>query len=156
MANFNVAAVNALVASTESIAMKTGQFRSVNFHEPKSAPGSGLRLAIWAQSIEPIGAASGLAGTSGYVVLYARIYGSMLAKPEDEIDPKVMTAATVLVGAYSADFTLGGTVRNIDLLGMYGEKLGAQAGYVTIGGSMYRVMTVTLPCIINDLWEQTP
>jgi len=154
MANFDAAAVNALIASTESIAMKTGQFRSVNFHEPKAAPGNGLRLAIWVQEIEPVGAASGLSATSGYVTLYARIYGNMLQKPEDEIDPRILTAATVLIGAYSADFTLGGTIRNIDLLGAYGQKLGAQAGYVTIGGSMYRVMTVTVPCVINDLWTQ--
>lgn len=151
---FDVAAVNALVASTESIAMKTGQFRSVNFHEPKAAPGNALRCSIWAQSIEPIALASGLASTSGYVVLNARIYGNMLQKPEDEIDPRLMTAATVLLGAYSADFTLGGTVRNIDLLGQYGQKLGAVAGYVTIGGTMYRIMTLTVPCVVNDMWEQ--
>jgi hypothetical protein len=154
MANFDTAAVNALVSASESIALRTGQFRSVNFHEPKAAPGSGVRLAIWVQSIEPIAQASGLADTSGYVVLYARVYGNMLANPEDEIDPRVLTAVTVLIGAYSADFTLGGTVRNIDLLGMYGEKLGGQAGYITIGGSMYRVMTVTVPCVVNDMWTQ--
>ena len=90
---FDAAAVRTLVAKVESVAMKTGQFRTVNFHEPKSAPASGLRLAIWAQSIEPLGAASGLNATSGYVVLDARIYGNMLQKPEDEIDPRVMTAA---------------------------------------------------------------
>ena len=152
---FDAAAVRTLVAKVESVAMKTGQFRTVNFHEPKSAPASGLRLAIWAQSIEPLGAASGLNATSGYVVLDARIYGNMLQKPEDEIDPRVMTAATVLLAAYSADFTLGGTVRNVDLTGMYGVKLGAQAGYVTIDSKMFRVMTVTVPCVINDLWSQT-
>lgn len=154
MSNFDGAAVRTLVAKVESIAMATGQFRSVNFHEPKSAPGSGLRCAIWADTIEPIARASGLADTSGYVVVLARVYGNMLQKPEDEIDPRIMTAATVLVGAYSADFTLGGTVRNIDLLGAYGKTLGAQAGYITIGGSMYRVMTVTVPCVINDMWTQ--
>lgn len=154
MANFNAAAVNALVASLEQVSMKTGQFRSVNFHEPKAAPGHGLRLAIWAQDIEPIAAASGLASTSGYVVVYARIYGNMLQKPEDEIDPRILTAVTALIGAYSADFTLGGTVRNVDLLGEYGQQLGAKAGYVTIGGSMFRVMTVTVPVVINDMWTQ--
>jgi hypothetical protein len=151
---FDQAAVNALIDGVASIAMKTGAFRSVNTHEPKAAPGSGLRLAIWAQEIAPIAGASGLASTSGYVVLNARAYGNMLAKPEDDTDPRLMTAMTVLIGAYSADFTLGGLVRNIDLLGMYGSKLGAQAGYLTIAGAMYRVMTVTVPCIVNDMWEQ--
>jgi hypothetical protein len=154
MANFGAAAVQSLVAQAESMAMATGQFRSVNFHEPKSSPGTGLRLALWVQSIEPGAAASGLASTTGYVVLNARVYGNMLMKPEDEIDPRIMTAMTALLGAYSADFTLGGTIRNIDLLGEYGQRLTAVAGYVTIGGSMYRVMTLTLPCIVNDCWMQ--
>ena len=109
---FNQAAVSDLVARLESIAMVANVFRTVNFHEPKSAPGTGLRLAIWCQSIEPLAKASGLASTSGYVVCSARVYGNMLAKPEDEIDPRIMTAMTTLIGAYSADFILGGTLRN--------------------------------------------
>ena len=145
---FNAAAVNALIDGVASIAMDTGAFRSVNTHEPKSAPGSGLRLAIWAQTVEPIAAASGLASTSGYVVLQARAYGNMLQKPEDEIDPRLMTAATVLIGAFSADFTLGGLVRNVDL------PVRAEQVDVTIGGTMYRIFTVTVPCVVNDMWEQ--
>ena len=151
---FNQAAVIDLVARLESIAMVANVFRTVNFHEPKSAPGTGLRLAIWCQSIEPIAKASGLASTSGYVVCSARVYGNMLAKPEDEIDPRIMTAMTTLIGAYSADFTLGGTIRNLDLLGAYGQKLAAQAGDVAIGSHMYRQMTLTVPCVIDDLWTQ--
>lgn len=151
---FDEAAVDALVNAAASIAMKTNKFRSVSTHEPKSAPGSGLRLAIWAQEITPLPGASGLDSTSGYVTLNARAYGNMLAKPEDEIDPRLMSAAAVLIGAYSADFTLGGLVRNIDLLGMYGQRLGSQAGYLTIAGDMYRIMTVTVPCVVNDMWDQ--
>ena len=153
---FNQAAVSDLVARLESIALVTNVFRTVNFHEPKSAPGTGLRLAIWCQSIEPIAKASGLASTSGYVVCSARAYGNMLAKPEDEIDPRIMSAMTTLIGAYSADFTLGGTVRNLDLLGAYGQRLAAAAGYVTIDSHLYRQMTLTVPCVIDDMWVQAP
>lgn len=151
---FNQEAVNNLIDGVASIAMRTKLFRSVNTHEPKASPGSGLRLAIWAQTIEPIAAASGLASTSGYVVLNARVYGNMLAKPEDEIDPRLMTAAVTLIGAFSADFTLGGLVRNIDLLGAYGQTLSGQAGYITIAGAMYRIFTIVVPCVINDMWDQ--
>ena len=151
---FDQAAVAALTDRLVSMAMKLAVFRSVNAHEPKTAPGSGLRLALWAQSIEPIGLASGLASSSGYVVFNARAYGNMLSKPEDEIDPRLMTAMATLMGAYSADFTLGGTIRNIDLLGEYGQKLAAQAGYLTIDSHAYRIFTLTIPCVINDLWTQ--
>jgi hypothetical protein len=151
---FDSPAVDALTSYMTSVAAQLGTFRSVNLHEPKSAPGTGLRLAIWADSIQPLAEASGQASSSGYVVMLARAYGNMLAKPEDDIDPRLMKSATALIGAYSADFTLGGNVRNIDLLGMYGTKLGAQAGYITIASTMYRIMTVTVPCVVNDMWDQ--
>jgi len=151
---FDQQAVSDLTDALVSKAAATGTYRRVNSHEPKSAPGSGLTLAIWADSIQPIAQASGLASTSGVITYLARIYGNMLAKPEDDIDPRLMAAGSVLLGAYSADFTLGGLARNIDLLGMYGRKMGGQAGYVTIGGAMYRIFTVTVPCVMDDLWAQ--
>lgn len=152
--NFDVEAVNDLMSAVESISMQTGQFRRVNKHEPKSAPGNGLSNGIWVQSVEPLAEASGLDATSGYVVLTSRIYGSMLQKPEDEIDPRMLTAATVLLGAYSADFTLGGTVRNIDLTGAYGQTLMARAGYMQVDQGWYRVYDIIVPVVINDLWAQ--
>lgn len=151
---FNDAAVDALFASVESIAAATGRFRRVNQHEPKSLPGSGLTCAIWIASVEPVGSASGLASTSGYVVLSARIYGNAFKKPEDMLDATMTKAVSVLIGAYSADFTLGGTVRNIDLLGEYGEKLSGMAGFATIESTVYRIFTINVPCIVNDLWTQ--
>lgn len=151
--SFDTAAVNALISAAVSHAMTTGAFRTVNSHEPKSAPGSGLRASIWAQSIEPI-TSSGLAATSCVVTLNLRIYGNMLQKPEDDIDPRLMAAVSALMDEYTGDFTFGGTIRHIDLLGMYGTPMKAIAGYVEIAGTMYRIMTMTIPCVINDLWVQ--
>jgi hypothetical protein len=154
MSGFDSATVHALFNSVVSVAEQTGFFRSSNTHEPKGSPGSGLRLAIWMQDIEPIPEASGLASATALVVFNARIYGNMLEKPEDEIDPRITTAAVGLIGAFSTGFTLGGTVRNVDLLGAHGPKLRAQAGYVTIAGAMYRVMTVTVGVILDDVWTE--
>lgn len=151
---FNQAAVNALVADAVSAAETLGVFETVNSHEPKSSPGSGMRCSMWVQDITGIGAASGLAETSGRVTLNVRVYSSMLSEPQDEIDPALMTAVTTLMGAYSGGFTLEGTVRDIDLLGSYGLPMSAQAGYVSISNRMYRIMTITLPVIINDMWTQ--
>lgn len=150
---FDQAAVNTLIDNITSHAAKLGIFRAVNFHEPKAPPGSGLRYGVWADRIEPV-VGSGLAATSGYVVATGRIYGNMLSKPEDDIDPRILTATSTLLDAYSGDFDFGATVRSVDLLGMYGTKLMAQAGYVTVSGSMYRVMSITIPVIINDMFSQ--
>ena len=151
---FNQAAVNTLFDKVQSHAMTLGIFETVNTHEPKSKPGSGLRYAIWVQSIIPVARASGLASTSGSVTLNGRIYASALQQPADAIDPDMVTATTTLLGAYSGDFNLGGTALAIDLLGMYGPPMSAQAGYLTQNSTILRVMTLVIPVVIDALWTQ--
>ncbi len=136
-----------------SHAAATGLFEAVNGHEPKSAPGSGLTAAAWVQAIEPV-RTSGLASTSGRVELTVRLYTSMLAEPQDAIDPALLSACSVLLAAYSGDFELGGAVRCIDLLGQAGVPLSAKAGYLNQDHQLYRVMDITLPILINDIWDQ--
>jgi hypothetical protein len=154
MATFDQAAVSTLFNNVVSHAKKLGIFTGVNTHEPKAAPGSGMTYDIWVQSMEPIASASGLASTSGYVVLTGRIYLNMLQKPEDDADKMILTAASTMIGEYSGDFDFGETVRNVDLLGMYGQKLMATGGYVTINSTVYRIMTLTIPVVVNDMWSQ--
>lgn len=137
-----------------SHAGRLGFFERINGHEPVSAPGSGLTAAVWADSINPVAAASGLAATSARVVFMVRIYSSAIQQPLDAIDPAILAAAGALMDAYSGDFDLGGTVRNVDLLGGMGIALAAQAGYVNQDGKLMRVMTITLPVIVNDVFTQ--
>lgn len=137
-----------------SHAMQCGYFDRVAGHEPKNAPGTGLSAAVWVDRIEPVDEASGLASTSVRLVVNVRVYGSMLAEPQDAIDPNLFEAVDVLMAAYSADFTLGGTVRNVDLLGETGAGMFAQAGYLEIDRKLYRVMTITVPAIVSDAWTQ--
>lgn len=129
-----------------------GVFTRTIKHEPKNAPPGKLTVAIWPQAISP--ADSGLAATSVRLVLMVRLYTSMIQDPPDAIDPLVVRAVDRLMDAYSGDFTLGGLVRCVDLLGMRGVPLSAQAGYLPIDNSLYRVMDVTLPLILNDVWTQ--
>lgn len=137
-----------------SHALAAGLFERVNGHEPKNAPGNGLTAAVWVQTIDST--RSGLASTSALLVLNVRIYKPMLAEPQDAIDPNVAAAVDALMTAYSGDFQLGDQVRNVDLLGQTGTGLSAQAGYIEQDHKLYRVMTITLPVIVNDVWEQVP
>jgi len=150
---FNAAAVIALFSAVTSHAAETGLFEQVPQHEPKSAPGSGLSCAIWVDKIEPV-LSSGLDQTSGRVVFNVRVYSNMLAEPQDGIDPEVLTAVCVLMAEYSANFTLGGTVREVDLLGEFGDSLSAKSGYLNHDNRLFRVMDVVLPIVINDLFGQ--
>lgn len=149
--------VTGVLAEVESHALALGLFDVVSLHEPKSAPGSGLTCAVWVQSLGPAPMQSGLDITTALLVLNVRIYTPMLASsPEaaDSIDPKVTQALDALITAYSGDFSLGGKVRNVDLLGQSGTALSAQSGYMNQDGKLYRVVTITLPMVINDEWDQ--
>lgn len=146
--------IRTILSAVESHALASGYFADVNGHEPKSPPTSGITCAVWVEQIGPARGGSGLASTSSRLALYVRLYSSLVQQPADAIDPDLMDALDWLMGAYSGDFTLGDLVRQVDLLGTYGEPLSARAGYLAEGGSEYRVMTITLPLIVSDLWDQ--
>ncbi|MFD5814414.1 hypothetical protein [Streptomyces sp. NPDC127038] len=147
--------IRTILDAVESHALSSGFFSAVNGHEPKSAPQSGITCAVWVEQIGPARGGSGLDSTSARLALNVRLYTSMVSEPEDAIDPDMMTALDALMAAYSGDFELDGLVRQVDLLGHYGDPLGARAGYLTTSGAEYRVLTITLPLIVNDLWSQS-
>lgn len=135
----------------------TGRFEKLNGHEPKNAPSSGgLTGAVWTDRIIPIRGRSGLGSVSAAVVLMVRIYTSAVSEPADAIDPDVVAAADDVVRAFVGDFTLGGLVSNIDIFGAHGQALDVRAGYLTQDGVPFRVLTIWLPCVVNDLWTEVP
>jgi hypothetical protein len=148
--------VDGILAEIVSHAQRIGHLAQVNQHEPKSAPEGVLTGAVWAQELRPLPSSSGLNATTVLVAFNVRIYKNMLSLPQDAIDPEVLAATDALMAAYSGDFTLGGLVRNVDLLGEHGEGLFARAGYVPQDGRLYRILDISVPCVINDLWVQSP
>lgn len=153
--SFDFAAVDTLMANVTSHAQRLAIFETVHTHEPKSAPGAGMHYCVWVQSIEPIHT-SGLSSTSGRVEVTGRIYSSFIQKPEEDIDPNILSAEATLLNEYTSDFNFGGTLRMLDLLGAYGSPLSAKSGYVDIDRKIYRVMTTVIPLIFNDMFTQTP
>lgn len=149
-------ALNATVLTNAvaSHAMTTGAFDQVNLFEPKSAPGNHITCAIWVQDMAPV--KSGLAATSFRVTFNVRVFSPMLQEPQDAIDPGILDAVDRLMTDYIGNFTLGGLLREVDVRGIEGVPLRAQAGYLTQDGKTYRVVTITLPLIINDLYVEAP
>ncbi|MFB7440252.1 hypothetical protein ACFC01_18145 [Streptomyces mirabilis] len=137
-----------------SHAMATGRFEQVNGSEPMNAPSTGgLTAAVWSDRVTPV-RSSGLNSLSVLLVFNVRIYTSAMQQPQDAIDPDMLAAVDDLCTAYTGDFTLGGLVRHIDLLGANGQPLDVRAGYLQQDGLLYRVMTIALPVVVNDLWNE--
>lgn len=146
-----------IVDAVQSHAMATGRFETVNGHEPANAPASGgLTAAVWADRVAPVNS-SGLNAVSVLVVMNVRLYTAVKdGSPEsrDAVDPDLLAAVDDLCAAYCGDFELGGLVRQVDIFGQHGTGLDVRAGYISQSGAMYRVMTVSVPLVINDLWEE--
>lgn len=145
--------ISGILNAVISHAMASGHFEQVNGHEPANAPSLGLTAAVWVDSVQAL-RTSGLDSTTVRLVFNVRVYTSVQAEPADAIDPNVMAAVDDLCAAYVGDFTLDGLIRQVDVLGAHGQPLFARAGYLQQSGAAYRVMTITLPVIVNDLWEQ--
>jgi hypothetical protein len=148
--------VAGIIGAVQSHAASIASIETVVTNEPKSAPGDGISCAIWFSEIAPVPGASGLGSVSVLLTLMVRVMKPMLSQPYGQIDPDMLAVTDLLMAAYAGAFTLGGEVRDVDLLGMYGSKLMARAGYLTLDKYMYRVVDITLPLVINDLWTEVP
>lgn len=135
---------------------QTGLFETVGDHESTSAPASGLAADVWVDTIKPLPPQSGLSVTSALLTLTVRIYLNAMPPADGNLEQAIAGATDQLMIAYNAAFDFGGTVSWIDLLGEYSTALSATGGYVTIGGVFYRCMTITVPCVIDDVWPQSP
>ena len=147
--------IRPLIDKLRSHALSLGVFDSCGSHEPKSVPGTGITAALWVQRIRP-SIHSGLANTAASVEFTLRAYSNFIAEPQDEIDPRLVDAIDGLIAAYTADFTLGGAVMAIDLMGIEGTALEATAGYVTINQTILRVIDLTIPILLDSAWDQSP
>ncbi|MFD6035723.1 hypothetical protein ACFWHF_14450 [Streptomyces griseoincarnatus] len=136
-----------------SHAKKLGLFRTVMLHEPKSAPSSGA-VAIWVQSVEPVPDRSGLDKVSILLTVNIRIYANMLQEPQDAIDRDLLTAADLLLTEYAGDFDLGDENRTVDMFGSAGDLMRTELGYINQDGTLFRVCVITLPVLINDVWNE--
>lgn len=142
-----------------SHAQRLGIFDSVNGHEPRRAPGNGLTWSLWIQTVRPFAPRSGLAVTSLALIYNSRLQLPIPADADslDAMDPLLSDAAIAVMASLSADFTLDGLVDgNLDLMGATGVQfgLGAEAGYLEHDSTLFRVMTLTIPIVINDVLTQ--
>lgn len=144
----------AIIDAVVSHALTTGEFDEVNQHEPENAPGNGLACAVWPGVIEPAEKQSGLTSVSVKFVLNVRLY-IRWTRPLDNVDTRLVRATDTLMRAYAGDFTLGGIVKGVDFFGTNGDRIRVDFGYQTIDSTDYRVATIKLPIIVNDVWEES-
>lgn len=155
--------VQGLTAAVCGAAQRIGHLDTVEDHEPREAPNTAMHAAFWFLGMRPA-RVSGLASVAMCVTLMGRLYipaGTGTSQPYGEIDQDLTRATDRLMAAFVGDFTLGGLVRNVDIFGAHSPGLAADYGYADIGGgpggvAKFRIVTFTLPLIVNDLYEEVP
>lgn len=149
--------VQANIDAIRDLALSTERFAVINGHEPATPLDSGLTAAVWMQAIGPAKRFSGLSATAAAVTFTMRIYTAATTQDLDAIDPAVGSATSSMIALLSGDFDLGKSVFAVDLLGMNGAPLAAKAGYANVAGpptTLYRIMDITIPLIIDAVWTQ--
>lgn len=143
----------AIRAAVESHALATGHLERSAGHEPENGPGQGVTAAVWVDDLFHVKRRSGLNVTSTCLLMQIRLQTPVGG---DEVDPLLLAAADALMRAYSGDFELGGEVAAVDLLGMAEGSPGlrGKAGYLQQDDTMYRVFVITLPLLVDNLWNQ--
>lgn len=146
-----------IMQAMQSAAQATGLFADVLIGEPKAAPSldSPPTLALFSGPMVPI-QSSGLSSASVRWQVNGRIYRDGFSEPAADVDPDIVNAATLFVGALAGQFTLGGLVRCIDFYGMDGEPLKAESGYLEMDRKVFRCMDLEIPLLLNDEWGLVP
>jgi len=145
--------IETTLVKLSSLLKSMGIFRTVQRVEPKGAPGSGLTVAVYLNSITPAAGASGLSAATGLYIYTIRIMTNMLQEPTEKIDVILAHAIDKVFLTLAGDVDLGSNIRNIDIFGELGTQLKATAGYIEVDKLLYRSVDISLPLIINDCWS---
>lgn len=147
--------IDSITSALESAAQALGVFDSVNGYEVKSPPGNGVHCEIVFGLFELVPVRSGLQDVSFKLTYKVRLRTPWAQQPTEGIDPSLLKACDALLASYIGGFTLSGNVNAVDLLGLAGgTPISANSGYIDQGGVMFRIVEITLPLIVDDLWTE--
>lgn len=145
--------VKEITAQAESYVKALGVVESVNGGELRHMIGRGLRAALWFERIEPVPEVSGLEFVTVRLEMKIRIFGNVQEEPSDQVEPEMLEAVDAVMNAFATGYTLEGEVRDVDLYGAHGQRFSAQAGYLDLQEGTCRVETITVPFMVNDVWQ---
>ena len=131
----------------ESYLLQTGMFRHVQIGEPKQPP-QGISAAIFMSAINTR-SLSFTAAVEIHVVM-VRLYHNLITDPAEVPFITLDDALLQLEEALHGDFTLEGTIRDVDFNGIHGAQYDAVFGYLDLSGVQYRVADVTIPLIVDS------
>jgi hypothetical protein len=137
-----------IAGSLDSIvsALQGGAFADASLGEPK-APPDDMHASVTMLSMAVVGTT--LAHPIESHVIQVRLYMRTLEDDPGVTEKVLALAVSQFVSDLSADVDFGGEVRNVDIGGQYNSLTGS-AGYIDVGGVMFRVVDVNVPLTVDD------
>lgn len=117
-------------------------------------PTKGLAFCVFPSHYGSAVSGSGLADTAAVLQATARVQMPMTYQPEEALDGIVIDAADGYLGRLNGAFTLGGLVRNVDLLAEQGVPMVWEFGYIVIDQTAFRIADLPVRVVLNDQWTQ--
>jgi len=140
--------IKTTLQAIESYLAASGYFVHTQVAEPKSPPPEGLSAAVYMSDVAVHQVTLGT--TIERHVPIIRLYKQMLAEPAADIEFEMALAVQQVTSDLLGEYDLGTTVRNVDAGGETGAPMSARWGYVDVGGTMFRVVDIVVPLIVDD------
>ena len=146
---FNIKATLDAIASHIS---RSGYVSDVQIGEPVAPPDAidKLHAAIYMASATVVDLT--LSSTIEQHVVTVRLYRrAAFGQGDDagEVEQEMALAVSQIVSNLIGEFDLGATMRAIDVGGTYGTGITSAFGYVQIGTTMFRIVDITVPLIVD-------
>ena len=147
---FNIKTTLDVVSSHIS---RSGYVNDVRIGEPVAPPDATYKMhaAIYMASAGVVGLT--LSNTVEVHLVTVRLYRRAAFGQGDDagqVEAEVALAVSQISSNLIGEFDLGGTTRNIDVAGQYGQGLTATWGYVTLGQTVFRTVDLSVPLVIDD------
>ena len=146
MAQFTV---NDSYVAIQGHLMASGHFAEATIGEPAAWGDSGqLYGAIWT-----MGTRSPYVSFDSTTRVYdtrVRLYTQAFTSPLDSREFVLARAVQQIASDLAGDYTLGGTVRELDIAGQFGPPMRARWGHAAVAGVMYRIVDIDIGLVINN------
>jgi hypothetical protein len=143
--------ISSTLHAVKTYVQDLGLFQSVQIGEPKGALPQGFHAACFMTSVGITSIYVGGDTRESHVVML-RIYKDMLAEqsdPQINLETEIAVVVSKLMENLLGDTDLESSIMSIDAAGMDGTSMAASYGYIELGGVIYRICDLTIPCIVN-------
>ena len=125
-----------------------GYVRSSQIGEPKAPPAAILSAALFMADSAVV--ATTLQDTIEVHTVTIRLHKKVeFTEPGDAAEFELANVSAEIASSFMGDFDLDGTIRNVDVAGQYGQGLTSTWGYLDIGSTVFRVVDILVPMIVD-------